>query len=186
MKLNLRGKYLYEMWNAEYYRELAELKELKNDASFVEGTIIVENKIKTLEDEVGWCLLTYYDNAIDTVQDWIENGGESLGECGYTLLDVKNELVKCFESEDNMVQQINAGFWHEINGYLDEKMARAEFTIKSGIEYIKCKDVDFEEYGTEELEVIINTCKAIINAEEERSKLFGMLSELQSDVSCVY
>lgn len=57
------------------------------------GTIFYEDYIETIEEAVAWLLETYDTNALDTIEEWIndELGDESWG---YKLTDLKEELKK--------------------------------------------------------------------------------------------
>ena len=85
-----------------------------------------------------------------------------------------------------MVQQINKRFWNEINKYLDNEMAESEKAIKVYLGALREYTLDgaFED-GFDDMEMVQKLCESLIESNERRSKLFGMLCELQADVSCV-
>ena len=58
---------------------------------YEDGTCILEESIKTLQDAVAWCLLTYDENAINEVNEWTSKAW------GFECEQIKAELEKCIE-----------------------------------------------------------------------------------------
>ena len=101
MKLNAKGNELYDIWERNYYNENDKLGGDSANGDFVEGWSIIDNDdyVKTLTDECGLLIFGYYNNAVYIVREWIEEfGNERVGSFDFTYEDVKNELLKYFES----------------------------------------------------------------------------------------
>ena len=105
MKLNEKGKELYNLWEQNYYKENNKLGGDHANGDFVEGWCIIDNcdYVKTLTDECGLLIFGYDDDAVWNVDQWIEMYGENcvifkdhIGN-KYTCADVKAELLKYFE-----------------------------------------------------------------------------------------
>ena len=103
MKLNEKGKELYNIWYANYCKENDKLGGNSAEGDFVEGWTIIDNSdyINNITDECGLLIFGYEEGAIDTVDEWIEWGEDNEEEvwedCGFTYTDVRNELLKYFE-----------------------------------------------------------------------------------------
>lgn len=100
MKLNAKGKELYNIWEQNYCKENDKLGGNSANGDYVEGWCIIDNDnyVKTLTDECGLLIFGYDDGAIDTVNEWIEMyGADDIIFNGYTCADVKSELLKYFE-----------------------------------------------------------------------------------------
>lgn len=99
MRLNKDGEKLREIWEDNFYRENDRLGGNSADGDFVDGWIIIDNDeyVKTLTDECG--LLIYgYDDPLQVVDEWIRDfGKDDVVINGYTLEDVRNELLKYFD-----------------------------------------------------------------------------------------
>lgn len=107
MKLNAKGKELYDIWERNYYNENDKLGGNSANGDFVEGWSIIDNYdyVKTLTDECGLLIFGYDEHAINIVNEWIEHYGENevifetVNFEGYTCSEVKAELLKYFETE---------------------------------------------------------------------------------------
>lgn len=102
MKLNAKGKELYNIWEQNYCKENDKLGGNSANGDYVEGWCIIDNDnyVKTLTDECGLLIFGYDDGAIDTVNEWIEMyGADDVIFNGYTCADVKAELLKYFEED---------------------------------------------------------------------------------------
>ena len=100
MKLNKKGKELFDVWEQNYFKENDKRGGNSANGDFVEGWSIIDNDnyVKTLTDECGLLILGYDDGAIATVDEWIEEGCEGeVGKLGFTYTDVRNELLNYFE-----------------------------------------------------------------------------------------
>lgn len=90
-KMTEYGENLLQKWN--------DLVQPDIDKGVFNGTSAYEDKIKTLQDAAGWCLLTYGDNALSTVVDeWIEYDHADK-VWGFDVYEVKAELEKCLVDE---------------------------------------------------------------------------------------
>lgn len=102
MKLNAKGKEMYNIWEKHYCNENDKLGGNSANGDFVEGWCIIDNNdyVKTLTDECGLLIFGYDEYAIDVVNEWIEMYGENaLIYEDYTCANVKEELLKYFEAE---------------------------------------------------------------------------------------
>jgi hypothetical protein len=73
---------------------------------FEEGTYVLEDAIRGIKDCTAWHLITYSEDAIDTVQEWEEesetgvawstNWSDLTNAFNITYVDLINELNKCF------------------------------------------------------------------------------------------
>lgn len=99
MKLNEKGKVLYDIWWKNYCKENDILGGNSAEHNFVEGWSIIDNfdYIKNITDECGLLIFGYEESAIDTVNEWLEDGDCEIGNLGFTYTDVRNELYKYFE-----------------------------------------------------------------------------------------
>ena len=99
MKLNEKGKALYNIWCQNYCKENDSLGGNSAEHNFVEGWSIVDNYdyIKNITDECGLLILGYGESAIDIVDEWLKDGDYKVGNLGFTYADVRNELLKYFE-----------------------------------------------------------------------------------------
>lgn len=99
MKLNEKGKKLYDIWWKNYCKENDNLGGNSAEGDFVEGWCIIDNDdyVKTLTDECG-LLIFGYDSPVCIVDEWIyEYGANDKIFKSYTCADVKAELLKYFE-----------------------------------------------------------------------------------------
>lgn len=102
MKLNAKGKELYNIWEQNYFKENDKRGGNSVNGDYVEGWCIIDNDdyVKTLTDECGLLIFGYDDGAIDTVDEWIElYGADNVIFKGYTCANVKAELLKYFDNE---------------------------------------------------------------------------------------
>lgn len=105
MKLNAKGKELYKIWEHNYHKENDNLGGNYANGDIVEGWCIIDNDdyVKTLTDECGLLVFGYDDNAINTIDEWIEDWGADdvcftdIDGKTYTFAEVKAELLKYFE-----------------------------------------------------------------------------------------
>jgi hypothetical protein len=99
MKLNEKGIELYDIWAKKYADENDRLGGNSEKGDFVEGWCIIDNfnYIKNITDECGLLIFGYNEGALDTVEEWIEDGDSEIGNLGFTYTDVRNELLKYFE-----------------------------------------------------------------------------------------
>ena len=100
MKMNDKGKELYEVWEQNYYKENDKLGGNSAEGDFVEGWCIIDNYdyIHTLNDECGLWLFGYDDNALSEVEDRIEKYGEDdICVFNYTFGDLRREMLKYFD-----------------------------------------------------------------------------------------
>jgi hypothetical protein len=63
-----------------------------------DGLCILEESIKTLQDAVAWCLLSYDTYAIVGINDCISDGTD-LKAWGFELEHIKAELEKCIAEQ---------------------------------------------------------------------------------------
>lgn len=99
MKLNAEGKKLYDIWYQNYCKENDNLGGNSAEGDFVEGWSIVDNTdyIKTLTDVCGLLIFGYDEDAIGTVDEWIEIYGSTDKAYGFTYTEIRAELPKYFE-----------------------------------------------------------------------------------------
>lgn len=100
MKLNDKGKELWDIWEQNYFKENDNLGGNSAEYDFVDGWCIIDNDeyVKDLTDECGLLIYGYDDSAVDVVDEWIEMyGANNVIFKNYTCIDVKNELLKYFE-----------------------------------------------------------------------------------------
>ncbi len=105
MKLNDKGNELYDIWYANYRKENDNLGGDYANGDIVEGWCIIDNNdyVKTLTDECGLLVFGYDDNAINVIDEWIEDYGADdvcftdIDGKTYTFAEVKAELLKYFE-----------------------------------------------------------------------------------------
>lgn len=93
------AKLIYDKWETKYWNELKRLKKEYNEPDYHEGWCIIDNDdfIKTLDDVVGLFIFGYDDNALGTIDEWIEIYGENDTYYGFKLVDIMHELEKHFE-----------------------------------------------------------------------------------------
>lgn len=99
MKLNEKGKALYNVWYENYCRENDKLGGNSAEGDFIDGWGIIDtyDYVKNITDECGVLIFAYDDDALYMVDKWLIEGvnmGESLG---LTLGGIRNELLKYFE-----------------------------------------------------------------------------------------
>lgn len=107
MKVNEQGIRLNNEWYEKYCRENDRLGGNSAEGNFVEGWSIIENTdyVKTLTDVCGLLLFGYescFANksyAVDTVDEWIEQYGADDKYFGFTLAEIKVELLKYYTVE---------------------------------------------------------------------------------------
>ena len=97
MKLNSKGKELYDLWYQNYCKGNDKLGGNSADGDFVEGWSIIDNTdyIKTLTDVCGLLIFVYDNDAIYTVEDWIKHFEE------LTVEEIKAEIEETKGSIDN-------------------------------------------------------------------------------------
>ena len=97
MKLNSKGKELYDLWYQNYCKGNDKLGGNSADGDFVEGWSIIDNTdyIKTLTDVCGLLIFGYDNDAIYTVEDWIKHFEE------LTVEEIKAEIEETKGSIDN-------------------------------------------------------------------------------------
>lgn len=90
---------IFDKWENLYYQENDKLGGDSQNKDFVEGWCIIENDtyIKTLDDAVGLLIFGYDDDALSTVNDWIETDGEDASYLGFRLGDIINKLENYYE-----------------------------------------------------------------------------------------
>ena len=95
------AKPIYNEWATKYDNELERLKKEYNNPDYHEGWCIIETNefIKTLDDVVGLMIFGYDDNALGTIDEWIELDGEEGTYFDFKLVDIMHELEKYFEWE---------------------------------------------------------------------------------------
>lgn len=103
MKMNAKGEELYDIWEQNYRKENDRLGGNSADGDYVEGWCIIDNDeyIKNITDECGLLIFGYYDDAMFTVAEWIEDWGNErikIGSNYYTYEDIIKELSKYFEA----------------------------------------------------------------------------------------
>lgn len=93
------AKHIYDKWETKYRNELERLKNEYNDPDYHEGWCIIDNDdfVKTLDDVVGLFIFGYHDNALGTIDEWIEIYGENDTYYGFKLVDIMHKLEKYFE-----------------------------------------------------------------------------------------
>lgn len=97
MKLNEKGRALWDVWCKNYYTENDKLGGNSNDGNFVDGWCIIDNTdyVKNITDECGLLIFGYDDQAADIVSGWIDEwGNEPVYPFTFTYADVLNELQK--------------------------------------------------------------------------------------------
>lgn len=102
MRLNAKGKELYDIWEQNYLKENDRLGGNSAEGNFVEGWCIIDNDdyVKTLTDVCGLLIFGYDEHVINTVDEWIElYGADDVIFEDYTCAVVKKELLKYFEEE---------------------------------------------------------------------------------------
>lgn len=107
MKLNAKGKELYKIWGQNYYKENDNLGGDSANGDIIEGWSIIDNDdyVKTLIDECGLLIFGYDDNAINVIDEWIEDWGADdvcftdIDGKSYTFAEVRKELLKYFTEE---------------------------------------------------------------------------------------
>lgn len=99
MKINNKGRELYNTWEKHYCNENDNLGGDSKSGYFVEGWCIIDNDeyVKTLDDICGLMLFGYDEHAIDQADEWIRlYGQDDKIWNGYTCLEIKNELLQYF------------------------------------------------------------------------------------------
>lgn len=116
MKLNKKGRELFDIWQRNYCKENDKLGGNSANGDFVEGWCIIDNfdYIKNITDECGLLIFGYDDDAISVVDEWLEEGDCEIGNLGFSYTDVKNELLKYFEDKftgktamENILKELN-------------------------------------------------------------------------------
>lgn len=102
MKLNAKGKELYDIWERNYCEENDRLGGNSAKGDYIEGWCIIDNDdyVKTLTDECGLLIFGYCDDAMYVVEEWMENcncSGEDICAYDFTFTEVLDELKKYFE-----------------------------------------------------------------------------------------
>jgi hypothetical protein len=140
MKLNEKGMALYNIWYENYCKENDNLGGNSAEGDFVEGWCIIDNfdYIKNITDECGLLIYGYDEDAVNTVDEWIEDyGDEEIGNLGFTYTDVRNELLKYFEEDCLEVIQVK-----KINCPIcNKELIRLE-PFEKGIYEFWCDDCD--------------------------------------------
>lgn len=100
MKIRMKdnAKPIYNEWETKYHNELERLQKEMNNPDYHEGWCIIETGdfVKTLDDVVGLMIFGYDDNALGTIDEWIENDGEDDTYFGFKLKDIMHELEKYY------------------------------------------------------------------------------------------
>ena len=98
MKLNSKGMELYKLWEQNYYKENDKLGGNSAYGDFVEGWSIIDSSdyVETLTDVCGLLIFGYDNDAVGTVEDWIETYGNERAY-GFTYEEIRAELLKYFE-----------------------------------------------------------------------------------------
>ena len=100
MKLNAKGKELWDIWYKNYCKENDKLGGNSAKQDFVEGWSIIDNKdyIKNITDECGLLIFAYDEHVFEVLNEWADYyGKDDIGLFGYAFDDVRNELLKYFE-----------------------------------------------------------------------------------------
>ena len=100
MKLNEKGKKLYDIWEYNYCKENDKLGGNSAEGDFIEGWCIIDNDdyVKTLTDECGLLIFGYDNGAIYFIDELIETyGADETIFKEYTCGDIKRELMKYFD-----------------------------------------------------------------------------------------
>lgn len=101
MKLNEKGKELYDIWYKNYCKENDAMGGNSAEGDFVDGWSIIDNcfYVKNITDECGVLIFGYEERAIEVVDEWLADGlDEDMGgNLNCKLSDVRNELFKYFE-----------------------------------------------------------------------------------------
>ena len=101
MQMKDNASPIFDKWANIYYQENDKLGGDSQNNDFVEGWSIIEDTahVKTLDDAVGLLIFGYDDNALSTVEDWIETdeNGEDAEYLGFRLGDIKNKLENYYE-----------------------------------------------------------------------------------------
>lgn len=92
---------LFDKWASIYNQENDKRGGNSQNNEFVEGWSIIENTdhVKTLDDAVGLLIFGYDDNALSTIDEWIETDedGEDAKYLGFRLGDIRNKLEDYYE-----------------------------------------------------------------------------------------
>lgn len=99
MQMKDNASPIFDKWANIYYQENDKLGGDSQNNDFVEGWCIIEDKahVKALDDAVGLLIFGYDDNALSTVDDWIEIDGEDAEYLGFRLGDIRNKLEDYYE-----------------------------------------------------------------------------------------
>lgn len=100
MKLNEKGKALYNIWYENYCKENDRLGGNSAEGDFIDGWGIIDtlDYIKNITDECGVLIFGYDNDAIYMLDKWIKDYGDcEIGNLGFTHTDVRNELLKYLE-----------------------------------------------------------------------------------------
>ena len=92
---------IFNKWENIYYQENNKLGGNSQNNEFVEGWSIIEDTdhVKTIDDAVGLLIFGYDDNALTTVDEWIETDTdkEDAKYLGFRLGDIRNKLKDYYE-----------------------------------------------------------------------------------------
>lgn len=96
VKMKPEGWEIYKKWDKIYMAELERLQ--KEDPNCETGWCIIEGDdfVKTLDDVVGIMIFGYDENALGTIDEWIEEYGEDDTAYGFNLVVIQKELEKYF------------------------------------------------------------------------------------------
>jgi len=94
MRLNEKGKQLYDKFENFYVTELERLRKEKNDPEYIEGWCIIDNNnyVQDIEDEIGLLIYGYDEFVFDVLSDW-ENVEYAFGLTGK---EIKQKLEEYY------------------------------------------------------------------------------------------
>ena len=130
MKLNEKGRKVYDIWEQKYHKENDKLGGNSAEGDFVEGWCIIDNNeyIKSLTDFCGMLIFGYDEDALWMVEDWIDAYGKDdviFTDCDgniYTCMDVKIELFNYFEPKAKEDKSIYAN-----ENFIDDEEKMRDF-----------------------------------------------------------
>ena len=109
MKLNEKGRKLWDIWEKKYCNENDRLGGNSEKDDFVEGWSIIDNWrfIHDITDECGLLIYGYNDDAIWIVAEWIDDGDNwERSRLGVTYCDVIRELLQYFDTTPEELEEL--------------------------------------------------------------------------------
>ena len=106
LKLTEQGVALNNEWYEKYCSENDKLGGNSAKGDFVEGWCIIDNSdyVKNLTDVCGLFIFGYDSgfgwSAVDTIDEWIEDYGAADNAYGFSLKEIRTELLKYYVVEE--------------------------------------------------------------------------------------